>query len=128
MVYDLNYDGIDEAIFTTNDYDCSKPFTAEESAPKEISNLLIAIDFRKSFVQEIDRSQGFKNIYSTPWIGDLDSDGYLDIVYCQYLNSQTDFSRFLGMRVRRISSHIKAKKSPAWGEYMGQSGKGVFPL
>lgn len=128
VVYDLNDDGYDEVIFSSNDYDCSEVFSADYPAPETIENRLIAYDFRQSSTQIIDASSDFKNIYSSPWIGDLDQDGYLDIVYCQYLETGRDFSQFLGMRIRRISSHIKIRTAPKWGEYMGKNGKGIFPL
>ncbi len=128
VVYDLNYDGYDEAIFSRNEYDCQEPFSEDNPAPGKIVNQLVALDIHQSRLQTIDHSADFKNIYSTPWIGDLDNDGYLDLVYCQYINTKKGFSMFLGMRVRRISSHIKVRKEPKWGQYMGASGKGVFPL
>ncbi len=73
----------------------------------------------------IDQAQGFKNIFSTPWIGDLDNDGYLDIIYCQYFH-YSDLTAFLGMRIKRIDTPIRLKKPVVWGGYLGSSGDGVF--
>ena len=128
VAYDLTGDGYDEVLLSGNRYDCTLPLSKDNPSPTEISNLLMAINIRKQYIQVVDESKGFKNLYSTPWIGDLDADGYLDIVYCQFRNTNTDFSRSLGVRIRRISSHIKVRSEVVWGEYMGPGGKGVFPL
>jgi outer membrane protein assembly factor BamB len=123
VVYDLNGDGFDEAIISINEFDCSLGFV-EAMIPK-IENRLLAVDFRRGSIMPIDEAQGFKNIFTTPWIGDIDDDGYLDIVHCQYY-SRGGLLVFLGMRVRRISTNIKAKQQPVWGAYRGSAGNGVF--
>ena len=123
VVYDLNHDGLDEAIISINEFDCSLGFAGK--SPRDIENKLIAIDFKKKSFNVIDQSKGFKNIFSTPWIGDIDDDGYLDIVHCQYFN-QMDLLSFLGMRIKRIDTPIQMRKSSPWGAYMGSHGDGVF--
>ena len=82
VAYDLDHDGQDEAIVSINEFDCSVGFAGQ--SPTEIENKLMAINFKSKTVQTIDQAKGFKNIFSTPWIGDLDGDGYLDLIYCQY--------------------------------------------
>jgi outer membrane protein assembly factor BamB len=126
VVYDLNNDGIDEAIVSINEYDCSIGYLEKVSGT--IVNKILAIDFNNQAEVIIDQQQGFKNIFTTPWIGDIDNDTYLDIVYCQYFSPNSNILAFLGMKVRRISTHIKAKKQPIWGAYMGSEGDGVFHL
>ncbi|WPP53271.1 PQQ-binding-like beta-propeller repeat protein [Catalinimonas niigatensis] len=126
VVYDLNNDGRDEAIISINEFDCAGGFV--ERAPSTMENKLLAINFENSSVNTIDQLQGFKNIFSTPWLGDLDDDGYLDIVHCQYYNPSADLIIFMGMRVKRISTAIRVKKPPLWGAYMGSNGDGIFPL
>lgn len=125
VAYDLNGDGRDEVILSINDYDCSRNIADRSSFA--IENKLLAIDFKKKSVSTIDQVPGFKNIFSTPWIGDLDGDGYLDLVHSQYFN-HSDLLSFLGMRMKRIATPIRMKKAPAWGAYMGSNGDGVFPL
>jgi len=123
VVYDLNNDGVDEAIISINEFDCNKGFVTE--AILEIENKVVAINFRDRSLQPIDQSRGFKNIFSTPWLGDLDADGYLDLVYCQYF-SRGGLLVFLGMRTKRVETPIKINKVPTWGAYMGTQGTGIF--
>jgi PQQ-like domain len=123
VVYDMNGDGLDEAIISINEFDCSKGFVAETIGT--VQNKLISINFKSKFVSIIDEAPAFKNIFSTPWLGDLDNDGYLDIVHCQYF-SRGGLLAFLGMRVRRISTPVKVDEQPLWGSYMGTRGDGVF--
>lgn len=123
VVYDLNRDGRDEAIISINHYDCNLGFSGE--SPREMENRLIAVDFANAKVHTIDQQGGFKNIFSTPWIGDLDDDGYLDVINCQYYH-QSYLLSFMGMRMKRIALPIKMKKAVSWGGYMGTSGDGVL--
>lgn len=123
VVYDINGDGIDEAIISINEFDCEKGFTG--STINKIENKLIAIDFENQSTQIIDQAVGFKNIFSTPWIGDLDHNGYLDIINCQYY-SYGGLLSFLGMDVKRIQTPISINKPVHWGAYMGSSGDGTF--
>ena len=123
VAYDLNKDGIDEVIISINEFDCNRDIADQSSFP--IENKLLAIDFKKKKTWMIDQTEYYKNVFSTPWIGDMDQDGYLDIVYCQYY-SHSDILSFLGMRVRRIDTHIKIKNEPLWGAYMGTDGNGIF--
>ena len=123
VIYDLNNDGQDEAIISINNFDCALGYTSK--SPKAIENKLVAIDFAKKSVSTIDQAQGFKNIFSTPWLGDIDGDGYLDIIYCQYFH-YSDLVSFLGMRIKRIDLPVAIKKPVLWGEYLGSKGDGVF--
>ncbi|NND05014.1 MAG: hypothetical protein HKN87_01425, partial [Saprospiraceae bacterium] len=125
VVYDIDHDGYDDAIFNTNNFDCRFRYSDDSLSPVEISTQLIAFDFRLSRHQIIDESKGFKNIFSTPWIGDLDGDDYLDLIYAECYNPQ-DLQRFLGMRLKRISSGIQMRSAPRWGEYGGRDGAGIF--
>lgn len=123
VVYDLNNDGFDEAIISINEFDCTRDFT--DRSPFQIVNKLVAMDFKNKSTQVIDQTAGFKNIFSTPWLGDIDGDGYLDLVYLQYY-SHSDMLSFLGMRVKRISTSVKIRKPVIWGAFMGSDGDGLF--
>ncbi|MGC3944954.1 MAG: PQQ-binding-like beta-propeller repeat protein [Chryseolinea sp.] len=123
VIYDLNNDGMDEAIISINDFDCNKGFVSE--AIGEISNIVMAIDFRKRAWQKIDEERAFKNIFSTPWLGDLDGNGYLDLVY-QKFYSRGGLLVFLGMQVKRVELPVKMDKKPTWGQYLGADGDGTY--
>lgn len=124
VAYDLTHDGRDEVLISVNEYDCNRGFTAESHLV--IENKLLAIDFKSRKVQTIIQHPGFKNIYSTPWLGDLDHDGYLDIIHPTYFNPGADLLLFLGMQVNRISTSIKIKEEVKWGGYMGSTGDGQY--
>jgi outer membrane protein assembly factor BamB len=123
VVYDLNNDGTDEAILSVNEFDCSLGYASK--APAVMENKLIYIDFAKKTNDVIDHAKGFKNVFTTPWIGDLDNDGYLDLVHCQYYH-HGDLLLFLGMKMKRIDLPIKIRKNVLWGAYLGSKGNGVF--
>jgi len=124
VAYDLNKDGTDEVIISINEFDCGRNLADATSFPVE--NKLLLIDFKAGATHTLDQTQGFKNIFSTPWIGDIDGDGYLDLVHCQYY-SHSDVLSFLGMRVKRIDLPIKMRKPPVWGAFMGAEGDGIYP-
>jgi hypothetical protein len=127
VVYDLDDDGIDEAIISVNEYDCQLGYSGK--VPSRMQNRLIAFQFRRGEIIAIDQLAGFKNIFSTPWIGDLDDDGYLDIVHCQYYNSTAgELLMFLGMKVKRIATPIRISKPVIWGAYRGSAGDGLYPV
>jgi outer membrane protein assembly factor BamB len=123
VVYDLDHDGQDEALLSVNDFNCSLGYASE--SPHEMMNRLIAIDFAKKNVRTIDQAKGFKNVFSTPWIGDLDQDGYLDIIYCQYFH-HLDLLAFLGMNIKRIDTPVKMRKKVLWGAFLGSDYNGIF--
>ena len=125
VVYDLNHDGRDEAIISINNFDCSLGYASQ--SPKLIENKLIVINFADKSVNTIDQAKGFKNIFCTPWIGDLDNDGYLDMIYCQCFH-HSDLLAFLGLRIKRIDLPVKINNRVAWGGYMGSDGNGIFNL
>ncbi len=123
VVYDLNDDGFDEAIISINEFDCALGFAGK--SPVEMENKLISIDFSNHSFQVIDQTTGFKNVFSTPWLGDLNNDGYLDLIHCQYYH-RGDLLSFLGMRVKRIDIGVEIKRDVTWGAYMGSKGEGLF--
>lgn len=124
VAYDLTHDGTDEVIISINEYDCSRGYT--DSTRLNITTKLLAIDFKTHQVQTIETLNGFKNIFSTPYVGDLDHDGYLDIVHSQYYSPSNDLLTFLGMQIKRISTSIKMNGEMKWGGYMGSKGDGKY--
>ena len=70
------------------------------------------------------------NLAATPWIGDLDNDQQLDIIYSavKFHDVTFDLQQPLGMYISRWPTGIAAKKPVVWGAYMGSHYTGVFPL
>ena len=124
VAYDLNHDGIDEGIISYSQYNCYRDPT--DQRPLDVENKVIAIDFHNSSIYNIDATKGFKNTFSTPWLGDLDNDSYLDIVFSQCYSANSNPLSFLGMKVKGISTSIRIKDSPRWGEYLGSNRDGIY--
>jgi hypothetical protein len=110
-------------MISVNEFDCSLGYAGKP--PREVMNKLLWIDFAKKETGTIDQAKGYKNIFSTPWIGDLDNDGYLDLIYCKYYH-YNDLLSFLGMLVKRIDLPVKLKKPVQWGAFLGSESNGIF--
>ncbi len=124
VVYDLNNDEIDEVIISFNIFDC-KGFT--NGAPENMQSKLIAINFNDKQIIPIDQEDNSKNIFTTPLLADIDSDGYLDIIHANYAHSENlDILYFLGMNIHRIRTPYKITKPIKWASYMGNNGNGIY--
>jgi outer membrane protein assembly factor BamB len=119
VVFDINNDGWDEAILSVNieAYD--------KRNKRSLNNMLAIINFRDEEVTQLWDVNLGSNISSTPWIGDMDDDGLLDIVYCHETNPNKSYT-FDGMQVNRICTGIPIKSKITWGSYMGSSYDGIF--
>ncbi|WP_209331515.1 PQQ-binding-like beta-propeller repeat protein [Lunatimonas salinarum] len=123
VAVDLNRDGREEVIISVNEFDCSR-FIGDQSS-FTITNRLLGIDFKSGETFTLDQTEGMKNIFSTPWVGDIDGDGFFDLIHCQYF-SHSDLLSFLGMRIKRIDLPVRISRQPSWGSYMGRKGDGIF--
>jgi len=121
VVIDLDGDGVDEAILNVNiqafDYTNKGSF----------HNILVIVDFRGNEILQLWDSHPGSNISSTPWIGDMNSDGLLDIVYCQGTNTRKTYT-FDGLQVNHVSTGIPIKSEIRWGGYMGNKYHGIFEM
>lgn len=124
VVYDLNNDGRQDAIISINEYNCDRGYVSSEKL--DIQNKLLVIDFANNSTQEIDTAPRLKNIFTTPYLSDLDGDGYLDIVYGQYFSATSDLILFMGMDIKRVSTNVKLRSKIQWEGYMGNNGASVF--
>ena len=86
---------------------------------------LAVIEFSKRKVTVLNLSYKGNNISSTPWVGDLDNNGFMDIIYVHGTNVKQTYT-FDGLQVNRIDTDIPIEKNPKWGSYMGSSYNGVF--
>jgi hypothetical protein len=87
--------------------------------------MLVLIDFKTNEVTQVGETYPGNNISSTPWAGDLDHDGYLDIIYVHGTNTRHTYT-FDGMQVHRISTKVSIKKNIKWGAYQGSLYNGVY--
>ena len=119
VVIDLNNDGWDEALLSVNIE------VYDEKDKRYLNTILMAINFNGNEVVQLWDSHVGSNISSTPWIGDMDNDGFLDIVHCHETNPKKSYT-FDGMQVNRIISEIPVTSRIRWGSYMGSSYDGIF--
>lgn len=121
VVIDLNNDGWEEAILSVNSH------VYDEADNRTLNNLLVVINFRLNEVVQLWGSAEGSNISSTPWIGDMDNDGLLDIVYCHATNPNKTYT-FDGLRISRIATDIPLVSPIRWGAYMGSQYNGIYPI
>jgi outer membrane protein assembly factor BamB len=119
VVVDVNGDGWDEALLSVNIevYDALNR--------RALNNILVMIDFRSNEVSQLGDGYTGSNISSTPWIGDMDGDGLMDIIFCHETNPQKSYT-FDGMEVHRMATGIPLTTPVHWGSYMGSFYDGIF--
>ncbi len=119
VAVDLNDDGIDEAVMSIIEFEhTTKSFL-------KVEHHLHAFDFKRDTSWNLTPKINCKNIASTPWVGDMDNDGLLDIVYCQLANHPR-LTDFFGLTINKLASSIPNTKPPTWGAYMGNNYDGIF--
>jgi hypothetical protein len=117
VTFDYNHDGYDDALFSLN-YQHTSGY----------SNQLTVIDFHNDSIYATGPRHYGANVASTPWIGDMDEDGYLDIVYCNEINPFDLLSVTYkeGLKISKIKSNIPLQETLPWGAYMGSYYDGIF--
>lgn len=119
VAVDLDNDGSDEVLMPMN-YQ-----VLDSLNQKNFYNDLAVIEFAKKKVTKLNLNSEGHNIASTPWVGDLDNNGFLDIIYIHGTNIKQTFT-FDGLQVNRIDTDVPLSHQPKWGSYMGSSYNGVF--
>jgi outer membrane protein assembly factor BamB len=119
VVADLDGDGRDEVLLSVNVH------VYDELNRRELQNMLVSINFKDGRVESMSETNKGSNISTTPWIGDMDGDGLLDIVYCHATNTKKSYT-FDGVQINRIATTIPVRPGLKWGSYMGSNYDGVF--
>lgn len=116
IAVDYNRDGYEEVIISTN-----KPFTA---GPPFMHQLKL-IDFNnQTQIDLTDLAEGV-NLGSTPWVGDLDNDDTLEVVFSQHIDAMMPKGG-TGFSLTRLNLHQLAPEQIAWGSYMGTTYTGIY--
>ena len=119
VVADLDGDGRDEALLSVNIH------IYDEKDQRQLYNMIVSLDFTTGEVSQFTEPSKGSNISSTPWIGDLDRDNFLDIVYCHGTNTQKSYT-FDGMQINRVSTTVPIRGEIRWGSYMGSRYDGIY--
>src|SRR5690606_29015864 len=92
------------------------------------SNRLVLIDFRADSVIDVSPARYGANVSSTPWVGDVDGDARLDLIYCHEVNpfDLLSVTHKQGMNVIRIKTDNPIRRPVRWGGYMGSAHDGIF--
>lgn len=115
VIADFNEDGYDDVLLSVN-------FTlSEDNLIEDHYTMLVVYDFHNNSTYQLTAYLPGMNLASTPWIGDLNNNGKLDIVYCSLTGTEMN-----GFRMIRIASEIELKTDVKWGAYMGSRYDGIF--
>lgn len=89
---------------------------------------LLVFDFKNNKKYALGDTLLATNLASTPWVGDLDNDKKIDIIYSavKYHDIVFDLQKPLGLYVGRYQSNIVAKRPIAWGAFMGSDYTNVY--
>lgn len=119
VVVDLNADGRDEAILNMN-YKVNK-----DPNGNIYFNALVAFDFSSGKLIWLSEGLPGHNISTTPWVGDIDNNGFLDIVFCHSTNAKTVYM-FDGLQINLLKTNIRITGEIKWGAYMGSNYDGIY--
>lgn len=119
VAIDWDNDGKDEILFSVNFQEVRDYFQ------KFFYNMLVLIDFQTGEIVQVGDVFPGHNLSSTPWVGDLDNDGFIDILHCHGNNLRHTYT-FDGIRVHRIATQVSLKKPVKWGAYQGSKYNGVY--
>ncbi len=115
---DMDDDGVDEVIFSINNLNM-------EATPPYFTHEILQIDFNDDEVTTLSGPTGGANVNSTPWIGNLDNDGTLDIIYTYNADSSMIVTES-GLNVKKQNLSINDAIFVAWGAYLGNTYDGQF--
>lgn len=119
VTFDFDRDGKDEVLLGINQFNCDRLGVTENQFQ------LFLYDFDNTDVRPIIPPIYAKNVSTTPWLGDMDGDHKLDLIYCVQANT-TVILEFFGMLLIRKEMDFPCMEEPRWGSYLGAKSNGVF--
>jgi hypothetical protein len=112
---DLNNDGRDEAVISVTYHDNGY-----------FHHKLHAIDFQNESIAQLHDDRAGVNLGCTPYIGDIDNNGLLDIVYVVRKDSLNPVG-WKGINIFRYETDATMPNSGiAWGSYIGSNYDGIY--
>ena len=121
VIGDFNQDGSQDALISVN---VQNP-DPENRDSVALYTTLAMLDFKNHSISPLTEMHRGTNVASTPWIGDLDEDGLLDVVYCYTQNSKNAYN-FDGLVINRLTTGIKLDEEIVWGSYTGSEYNGIY--
>lgn len=118
VVYDFTGDGRDDVLYPIN-----------YNQYGTVANQLKVFDFHNDTILNVHpRFFIGANIGPSPWLGDLDNDKLLDIIYIHENNPVDFFSleKKEGIVVHKMTTGIELTSPVRWGSYMGTSFDGLY--
>ena len=98
-------------LLPVNEYDCRRNNTFYTTTWLQY----FSIDTSYQLLATLEAG---KNISSTPWVGDIDDDQQMDIIYVVNTNVRL-IQEFLGMKVKRLETDISWTSEKYWDSYLG---------
>ena len=125
VVSDFNHDGFDEVLLNVNKRE--HRYLARKNAGS--TSQLYIFDLHGNRNYPVGDTLTGKNIACTPWVGDTDQDGKMDII-CSTIDlagrNSNDIDQPTYLRVFRLKTDYKVNQEEKWSAYMGKNHDGVF--
>ena len=99
VTIDLDGDRRDEVLLSVN-FGVERTLAKGYTISNEVHNKLVAIDFATGKQLRLDLDLPGPNLALTPYLGDLDADGQVDLIYAHHTDAHR-IGQFNGLRVIR---------------------------
>lgn len=119
LTVDFDGDGQDEVLVSINE---------RKDYPQKSFSYLLAYNFKDSSELIIGDTLVGNSVASTPFVGDLDKNGFYDIFYTSiyFTNFHNDIDNPTGLQMALFKTKYKIFSPIKWGAYMGSKYDGNF--